>query len=135
MSNDSSQAIELAVAPRRGARRRSAAAAVDAPDARNSAPSHGLSAQIGRFVTVSRTPVYPATKKPSSPPAAERLAEVDGQQCPRDDRAPERQGIGGADDGTVFGSTEPFEGRREEIRAAGEATDKEVGNDEPRPMR
>src|SRR6266508_2090927 len=44
-------------------------------------------------------------------------------------------GVRGADDGTVFGSTEPFEGRREEIRAAGEATDKEVRNDEPRPMR
>src|SRR5213594_4058267 len=70
MSNDSSQAIEPAVAPRRGARRMSAAAAVDAPDARKSAPSHGLSAQIGRFVTVRRTPVYPATKKPSSPPTA-----------------------------------------------------------------
>src|SRR6266481_309773 len=70
MSNDSSQAIEPAVAPRRGARRMSAAAAVDAPDARKSAPSHGLSAQIGRFVTVSRTPVYPATKNPSRPPTA-----------------------------------------------------------------
>src|SRR6266576_3810850 len=79
VSNDSSQAIEPAVAPRRGARRRSAAAAVDAPDARNSAPSHGLSAQIGRFVTVRRTPVYPATKNPSRPPtAASGLVTVPG---------------------------------------------------------
>ena len=79
VSNDFSQAIEFAVAPRRGARRRSAAAAVDAPDTRNSAPSHGLSAQIGRFVTVRRTPVYPATKKPSRPPTvATSLVTVPG---------------------------------------------------------
>src|SRR5436190_1779927 len=56
-----------------------AAAAVDAPDTRNSAPSHGLSAQIGRFVTVRRTPVYPATKNPSRPPrAATSLVTVPG---------------------------------------------------------
>src|SRR5437867_732712 len=140
VSNDSSQAIEPAVAPRRGARRMSAAAAVDALDARNSAPSHGLSAQIGRFVTVRRTPVYPATKKPSRPPTAATSllkvpGEVEGQQRAGDDGAPECERVRGADDGTVFGSTEPFEGRRDEIRAAGEAADKEVGNDEPCPMR
>ena len=68
-------------------------------------------------------------------PEAQRPAEVEGQQRAGDDRSPERQRVRGADDGTIFGSTEPFEARREEIRAAGEATDKEVGNDEPCPMR
>ena len=69
VSNDSNHAMDPAVAPRLGASSISVAAAVDAPDARNSAPSHGLSAQIGRFDTVSSTPVYPATKKPSRPPS------------------------------------------------------------------
>ena len=77
ISNDSSQASDPAVAPRPGASSSSAAAAVDAPDARNSPPSHGLSAQIGRFVTVKRTPVYPATKNPSKPPSpATSLASI-----------------------------------------------------------
>src|SRR5712664_2033731 len=67
-SNDASRWIELSDAPRRRPKSISAAAPVDAPDARNSAPSHGLSAQIGRFVTDSRTPVYPATKNPKIPP-------------------------------------------------------------------
>src|SRR5882762_4196826 len=67
-SNDASQRIELSDAPLRRAKSISAAVPVDAPDARNSAPSHGLSAQIGRFVTDSRTPVYPATKNPKIPP-------------------------------------------------------------------
>src|SRR5213596_2452441 len=79
VSKDSSHAREPAVAPRRGASTISVAAAVDAPEARNSAPSHGLSAQIGRFVTVRRTPVYPATKNPSRPPtAATGLVTVPG---------------------------------------------------------
>ena len=33
------------------------AAPVEAPETRNSAPSQGLSAQMGRFVTESSTPV------------------------------------------------------------------------------
>src|SRR5216117_3692393 len=70
VSNDDNQRRELCAAPRRGANSASAAAPVDAPDARNSAPSHGLSAQIGRFVTESKTPVYPATKNPRRPPTA-----------------------------------------------------------------
>src|SRR6267378_7792582 len=67
-SNDASQRIELSDAPLGRAKSISAAVPVDAPDARNSAPNHGLSAQIGRFVTDSRTPVYPATKNPKIPP-------------------------------------------------------------------
>src|SRR6267378_4583020 len=76
-SNDASQRIEPSDAPRRRLKSISAAVPVDAPDARNSAPTQGLSAQIGRFVTDSRTPVYPATKNPRSPPtAAITLASV-----------------------------------------------------------
>src|SRR3989441_12508983 len=69
-SNVVTQRSERSVAPRPGANNAIAAAPVDAPDARNSAPSQGLSAQMGRLVTERRTPVYPATKKPSSPPTA-----------------------------------------------------------------
>src|SRR2546422_10270612 len=57
LSNVDSQRSDCSVAPRRGASRISAAAPVDAPEARNSAPSQGLSAQMGRFVTERRTPV------------------------------------------------------------------------------
>src|SRR6266566_2432338 len=56
-TDDDNQRSELCAAPRPGANSASAAAPVDAPDARNSAPSQGLSAQIGRFVTESKTPV------------------------------------------------------------------------------
>src|SRR5438132_6433097 len=69
-STDITQRSERSVAPIFGANSAIAAAPVDAPDARNSAPSQGLSAQMGRLVTERRTPVYPATKKPSSPPTA-----------------------------------------------------------------
>ena len=69
-SNVVTQRSERSVAPRPGANSAIAAAPVDAPEARNSAPTQGLSAQMGRFVTERRTPVYPATKKPRSPPSA-----------------------------------------------------------------
>ena len=39
---------------------------MEAPEARNNAPSQGLSAQIGRLVTERRIPVYPAREKPSN---------------------------------------------------------------------
>ena len=56
-SNVESHWSERSVAPRAGASRSSVAAPVDAPEATNRAPSQGLSAQIGRFVTDNRTPV------------------------------------------------------------------------------
>src|SRR2546426_7984315 len=42
-------ALPISVAPRPGESRMSAAAPVDTPDTMNNAPSHGLSAQMGRF--------------------------------------------------------------------------------------
>src|SRR2546429_9925961 len=57
VSNDDSHPSERSVAPRPGESRMSDAAPVDTPDATNNAPSHGLSAQMGRFVTDKRIPV------------------------------------------------------------------------------
>src|SRR2546429_9865585 len=55
-SNDESHPSERSVAPRPGESKMSAAAPVDTPDARNNAPSHGLSAQMGRLATDKRSP-------------------------------------------------------------------------------
>src|SRR2546427_5094768 len=57
VSNDDSHPRDRSVAPRPGESRMSVAAPVDTPDATNNAPSHGLSAQMGRFVTDKRMPV------------------------------------------------------------------------------
>src|SRR5437667_3777087 len=53
-SKDDSHPSERSVAPRAGERKMSAAAPVDTPDATNNAPSQGLSAQMGRFLTDKR---------------------------------------------------------------------------------
>src|SRR5207244_13253654 len=57
VSNADRRASDCSVAPRPGASRMSAAAPVEAPDATNRAPSHGLSAQMGRLGTARRIPV------------------------------------------------------------------------------
>src|SRR3974377_1653290 len=46
------------------------AAEMEAAETTNSMPSSGVSDQIGRLVTASKTPVYPATKKAKNPPTA-----------------------------------------------------------------
>src|SRR5439155_6625326 len=81
-SNDDSHASVRSVAPRAGASRIRAAAPVEAPEARNNAPSHGLSAQMGRFVTERRIPVYPAMKRPSSPPTPETSLAIAPRTAP-----------------------------------------------------
>src|SRR5213075_1711775 len=68
-------------------------------------------------------------------PEAERLAEIDRQQNPGDHRAPERERICGPNDGPVLGAAEPCECRAQKERAPRDATDEEVRNDEPGPMR
>src|SRR5919106_208401 len=68
VSNRSSARMPGGAHRRRGARSRRSAAAVEAPESRNARPSRFVSLQTGRFVTLSSTPVYPATKNPKRPP-------------------------------------------------------------------